>query len=461
MTDAAPLPPPFSAGPGPAHPGPSLHRVVYDYLASGNLIARALLLAALTLALKVPLSLVGDIVADRQGYEADAVKNVENAWGGAQTFVGPMIVVPYKAASSSMTRTLTLLPQKLTVDGSVVPQQRRRGLFVVNVYAATLDVVAEFPIRALRDTTADGRAIDWQSAQLTFGLSEEKSIEAATVDVDGTAIEWSGTSRPLSSLQAPLAAVALADRDTVTVRFRIAFGGSGSLSVVPLGRQTEATISSPWPSPSFVGRTLPASQTVGKDGFKARWTASHLGRRYGQLWDSGLSGINDPSPGAVLESAFGVTLLTPVDAYRETNRAIKYGIMFIGLTFAACLMFELATGTRPHAAQYGLIGLSLCVFYLLLLSFGEQIGFGCAYLASAAAVVVQATVYNWALHRRPAPAVAFGALLTALYGGLYALLQLEDVALLSGSLLLFAVLSAAMWLTRNLHRPPSAPSLPG
>ena len=148
--------------------------------------------------------------------------------------------------------------------------------------------------------------------------------------------------------------------------------------------------------------------------------------------------------------------MTPVDAYRETDRAIKYGIMFIGLTFVACLLFEMATGTRPHVAQYGLIGLALCVFYLLLLSVAEQVGFALAYVASASAVVAQATLYNWALRRRAGPALAFGAILAGLYAGLYGLLQLEDVALLTGSVLLFAVLSVAMWLTRNIHRPQPA-----
>jgi inner membrane protein len=151
-----------------------------------------------------------------------------------------------------------------------------------------------------------------------------------------------------------------------------------------------------------------------------------------------------------------VTLLNAVDAYRETDRAIKYGVLFIALTFAAGLMFEFAGGTRPSVAQYGLIGLSLCIFYLLLLSLSEQIGFGPAYLLSAAAVAAQAAVYNWALQRRLVPAVLFGALLAGLYGGLYGLLQLEDVALLAGSLLLFAVLSLAMWFTRNLHRAQAA-----
>ena len=166
----------------------------------------------------------------------------------------------------------------------------------------------------------------------------------------------------MSSLQAPLKSAGLADRDTVTVRFHVEFSGSGALCLVPLGRRTEASIASSWPSPSFMGRYLPTSQTVDKDGFSAKWSISYLGRGYGQLWDGASS--TDPAPRAVLESAFGLTLLNTVDAYRETDRAIKYGVMFIALTFAACLMFEFVGGTRPSVAQYGLIGLSLCVFYL-------------------------------------------------------------------------------------------------
>lgn len=264
-------------------------------------------------------------------------------------------------------------------------------------------------------------------------------------------VDWTSISGgPLSSLKAAVSAATLSDREVVQVRFRIAIAGSGKLALVPLGHRTEAKLDAPWPSPSFFGR-LPLSQTVAAGGFSAKWAASDLGRPYGQIWDT-LNARHDPSAKTVLGSAFGVTLLTPVDAYRETDRAIKYGIMFIGLSFAASLLFELATGTRPHAAQYGLIGLSLCIFYLLLLSISEQIGFGPAYLVSAAAVVAQATVYSRTLQGRTVPALVFGAVLAGLFGGLYGLLQLEDVALLTGSVVLFAVLSVAMWLTRDLHR---------
>jgi inner membrane protein len=418
--------------------------VALAFLTGGSLLSRAILLAVLTLALKVPLDLVGAVVADRQVYQEEATKSIQTSWGKAQTFVGPRIVVPRTVVSTP----LTLLPQKLTINGEVIPEQRRRGLFAVSVYRAVLDVTAEFDMRELRALLTPDIEPNWAAARLVIGVSEDRSLTAETVDIDGTPVEWTvDTSNLLNSLKASLGAAGLDTRDAITVRFRIGFAGSGRLSLAPLGRRTEATLVSPWPSPSFVGPYLPTSPRVGRDGFRATWVTTSLGRGYSQIWGSEV-----PVSTTVLGSAFGVSLISPVDAYRETDRAIKYGVLFIGLTLAACLLFELATGTRPHPLQYGLIGLSLCVFYLLLLSFSEQIGFGLAYLASAAAVAGQAALYTGAVQRRLLPALAFGGFLGVLYGVLYALLQLEDVALLSGSLLLFGLLSLAMWFTRNLHR---------
>ena len=441
-----------SVAPAPeTNPQARPRRALASFFSTDSLLARATVLGLLTLLLLIPLNMIDGVVADRRTYEAEATKSVSEAWGGPQIFAGPSVVVPYRRTDPQMSAFLRLLPEKLTIDGRIMPEQRRRGLFTVTVYSVTLDVVAEFQTAELRAMAADDRIADWSAARLELGLSDMRAIDGATAEVDGQRVEWTvGAGGVVSSLRAALGKLALDGRETVSVRFSLALAGSGKLRLVPLGRRTEATLSSSWPAPSFTGRS-PVNQTVDKDGFRARWSASSLSRPYGQLWDS--ASMENAAPDDVLlASAFGVTLLTPVDAYRETDRAIKYGIMFIGLTFAACLLFEMATGIRPHVAQYGLIGLALCVFYLLLLSVAEQVGFALAYLTSASAVVAQATLYNWALRRRAGPALAFGAILAGLYAGLYGLLQLEDVALLTGSVLLFAVLSVAMWLTRNLHR---------
>src|SRR5262249_53341232 len=163
-----------------------------------------------------------------------------------------------------------LLPEKLAIDGTVRPEERRRGLFTVNVYTATVDVVAEFQTNAVRDLLADGRWMDWPSAHVDLGITDARSIEGTTIEVDGQPLEWTDAPRPPpDSHQPSLKPSVLAEREPVTVRFRIAFAGSGWLGFAPLGKRTEVTLVSAWPSPSFDGRYLPVSKTVNKDGFQA------------------------------------------------------------------------------------------------------------------------------------------------------------------------------------------------
>ena len=164
MTDTVPPPSPLARG-------PSLLKRALDHLAGSGLVGRAAMLAVLTLVLKIPLSMVDGVIADRQSYETDAINNVRNSWGRSQTFVGPMIVLPYTPATSTWTRAVTLLPEKLAIDGKVVPEQRRRGLFAVTVYSTTFDVTAEFQTRLVRELVADGRWIDWSAARLTLGIT--------------------------------------------------------------------------------------------------------------------------------------------------------------------------------------------------------------------------------------------------------------------------------------------------
>jgi len=218
--------------------------------------------------------------------------------------------------------------------------------------------------------------------------------------------------------------------------------GSERLSFLPLGRETKVNVEAPWSSPSFFGAYLPAARSISDAVFDAAWQVSYLGRGYRQVWSQANNQTHFAE--SVGRSAFGVEFLQTVTPYRETERAVKYGILIIALTFVLYLMFEMVSGTTIHLLQYGAVGLALCVFYLLLLSLAEQIGFFWAYAASAAAVVGQTTAYTLGAARRWGFALGFGAGLGGLYAFLYMLMQMESYSLLSGSAALFVVLSALM-----------------
>jgi inner membrane protein len=209
--------------------------------------------------------------------------------------------------------------------------------------------------------------------------------------------------------------------------FDVTFAGSNTLWFAPSAAHSSIEVSSPWLTPGFEGSALPISRELGASGFNAHW--------------------NFLTP---LPQGFGVRFVSPADTYRSTDRAVKYELLFLGLTFLAFMLYELLGGLRVHPVQYLLVGLALCLFFLLLLSLSEQLGFGRAYAIAGAAVVSLVTLYVRAVLQRGSRALSVGALLTGLYGFLYVLLQIEDYALLTGSVALFGVLAAVMWFTRRV-----------
>jgi inner membrane protein len=210
----------------------------------------------------------------------------------------------------------------------------------------------------------------------------------------------------------------------------------------PVGEETTVQLQSEWPNPSFAGSFLPVNREVSSDGFQSEWNVLHLNRNFPQQW----KGANKE----LTSAAFGVDLLLPVDEYRKTMRTAKYAIMFIALTFLTFFMIELLSGKMIHPVQYLLIGFALLIFYTLLLSISEYLVFGIAYLIASAAIILLITVYSYkVLSDGRKTAVVFGVL-SLLYGYLYILFQLQDYALLLGSLGLFIVLSLVMYLTRSI-----------
>jgi inner membrane protein len=376
--------------------------------------------------------------------------------GGAQELVGPILTVSSierwedtDGKPHDRTVVKRFLPRTLSVRGRADIEVRRRGIFDVPLFVSQLHVEGTFLVPDASQFAAKPRDILWHDATLAVGVSDPRSIRAASpLSAGARRIPFEPGPGDAKFLGAGLH-VPLPNPGPGTVlsfAFDLTLAGSGRLTFVPVGDETVVALTSSWPDPSFDGAWLPVERRVSASGFDATWRVLNLGRNFPSTWVAA-----EVDRQTLSAAAFGVTLLSPVDTYRTNDRAVKYQLLFIGLTFLAFTLFELLARLRVHPFQYLLVGLALCLFYLLLLSLSEQIGFARAYEIAAAMVVGLVTTYVRFVLARWSRALAMGALLGGLYGFLFVLLQIQDYALLVGSLGLFVVLATIMWITRRVN----------
>jgi inner membrane protein len=426
-----------------------------------SVLVKVVVLGFLVGMLAVPLLAIWALTADREHRRRDVAKEVGGIWGGAQLVAGPVLSIPFdsvtRAADGKETRVrdvLRVLPESLEIAGAATVEKRRRGIYQVPVYTVRLKLSGAFRKPDSSTLGASAEAVAWDLATLSLGGFEARAVlPELSVTLDGSPM--TAEPDPDTGLwPAGIATAAKSLRDTpaggkVAFEIVLPLRGSESLAFVAAGRTTSVALSADWPSPSFTGSLLPERHTVTDAAFTAGWRASSLGRNVPQSWRD--SQIPRASAAERLDrSGFGAKLVTPVDVYTESGRATKYGILFVLLTFLAFFLAEVLQPANVHPVQYILVGAALCLFYLLLLSLAEQIGFTPAYVIAASATTVLVSAYSrFALGaRRSAVRVALG--LTGLYGFLFVLLRLEDYALVVGSLVLFAILASVMFLTRKV-----------
>jgi inner membrane protein len=436
--------------------------------------------------LSVPLFMTWFIVYDRAQQSQFAASTITQGWSGPQVVGGPLLVIPYRTEVAEtvtenghdVTRThevwkrLVLSPEASDIATRISPELRRRSIYEVVVYGAEATGRARFAMPA--DLPRLGLTVaqmDLSRAELRFGLSDPRGLGAnPSVAADGQPLRLQpGGAQGAPGFLAWIDAASLAGRP-IQVDYRYAFRGTGSLSLAPHAGDTRWHVSSPWPSPSFQGGFLPAERRIDGAGFDATYRVGNLalGQPLATIGDDGPATV-DPAPAAddaerAAESAnvpartagpasglAQIGLLQVVDLYDQVNRATKYGFLFIGFTFLAFLMFDIIGGVRVSPVEYLLVGVSLILFFVLLLALAEVIGFLAAYLIAAAAITLLNTFYSASVLKSWRRAGIIGALLGGLYAVLYVLLSLEDYALLIGSVLLFLVLAAVMYATRNLN----------
>jgi inner membrane protein len=411
-------------------------------------------IAFLAIILLIPAFMIQMVIQDREYRRNEAVQEISSKWGNEQTLAGPILTVPYKATIkdeagniSNVTQYAHFLPDKLEVKGSLQPEVRYRGIYEAVLYTGKLQFGGQFSFPNFDDWTIDKQDILWNKAFLSVGIPDMRGIN------DKIELAWNsqkmlfepGIESPdVVSSGVSVATPLVADKkgDTFTFDFQLNLNGSERLKFLPLGKETTVSLSSPWRNPSFDGAFLPDTRNIDTKGFTAQWKVLHLNRNFPQQWLG--NGQN------IQESAFGVKLLTPIDEYQKTARSSKYAIMFIFLTFLGFFFVEILNKMRIHPAQYLLVGAALCVFYLLLISLSEHIKFNPAYWVSTAATVILITAYSSTIFRSKKLTISICITLLALYGFLYSLLQLQDYALLMGSLGLFSILAAIMYLSRNI-----------
>ncbi|GFE86599.1 cell envelope integrity protein CreD [Steroidobacter agaridevorans] len=427
---------------------------------SGSVTLKAALIGVIVLLLLVPLAMLKSVVTERAGLREQAYQRVAEGWGGELTVGGPMLIVPTErivqidGKERRVRNDVYLLPAKLSADLDVKldPEPRYVGIYAVPVYLSTVRLQGEFDFTKLQPISPDfsldsGTRILWSQSRLRLPLSSVGSLrEIKQASFAGGQIKL-GPPGPgmFPGIEAWVDLSQLYQTPGASFDFDAVIAGSRAVSVLPLGSVTSVKLSADWPHPSFQGSSLPVERNIADTGFEARWQVLELNRAYGEIWREG-----NVTEEMLSKSAVGVSLFQPVDIYQRGERAVKYAVLFIALTFLTFFAWEQVTRNRLHPLQYLLVGLALSMFYLLLIALSEHIAFAIAYVTAAAALVLLIGLYlAGALRSAWRGAIAGGAM-SLVYGLLYVLVLSENYSLLLGSIILFAALAAVMLATRRV-----------
>ncbi len=408
---------------------------------------KGIVIIGMTILLLIPMLILMNKISEREERKDEAIATISNKWSREQTVDGPVLSIPYiqtvtdnKGNVENIQKTLCVTPEKLDVKVSLVPEERKYGMFKAILYKSVVDISGEFsPVdleKAITGTPDISKA--WISVWLSDlrGLSEEvmltmdgKQYRTDNSVGHGSAISFRPVMEDLGQVH--------------KFSCRMELKGSEGINFIPVGRTTSVEVAGAWPDPSFVGNFTP-EYTLADGGFTARWSILNFNRSIPDMWDGNSDGYE------YHDTTFGVTLVTGADEYQQNERAVKYALLFVVLTFVVFFFVEVLTYKRIHPVQYLLVAAALMIFYTLLLSISEIVGFGWAYLVSAVATVGLITLYVSSIFKDRKETMLLSGILAGLYAYLYFILQLENYTLLVGSVGLFVILGVIMYVSRKV-----------
>jgi inner membrane protein len=430
-----------------------------------NIYIKLGIIAGLTLAIQIAVSSISGIVGERELYRVNAQQSIATAWAGEQAVIGPILRVPYTALSVKKTynpqanvyeeqtieeqRFEYLSPHSLEIKSHTTTEERYRGIYSFPVHTTNVELVGSFRVaKHLGQTSIENLRFDKESI-VDLGIRDTKGIAEAISITSGkeslTVVPGVKGNLQESGIHASLGTLDVSSDRLVPFSIVLKVKGLQSFQVAALGETTTIAMSADWNHPKFVGSFLPASRTISENGFKANWSLTHFATGATAKVEACRQSGCDFSNQLV-----GFELYQPVDLYQQTERSLKYAILFITMTFASFFIFELMKDLRIHPVQYAFVGSMQAIFYLLLISLSEHLNFLGAYLLATIGCVTMLAFYLSSVLQSASRGIGYGAAFAFLYAVLYFLLQSEDYALLMGAALLFATLSAAMTLTRRV-----------
>jgi len=423
-----------------------------------NVYFKVTTIVIITLLLLIPTFMIRTLITEREWTQNDAIREVSAKWGEEQTISGPFISIPYYryvkefSQKDSIEKTIQLreflhiLPTQLSISGQINPEKRQRGIYEIVVYNSKLDISGTFNQLDLAALEIQSDNILFDKAEFVVGINDLRGIEKQVN------LNWDSEKIPFnpgvpsndivsSGINASLEIDPTADK-IYNFDFSLDLKGSQKLYFTPVGKVTDIDLSSKWPNPSFNGTFLPDNRDVSEEGFNANWNVLHLNRNYPQIWASNRHSIDN--------SAFGIDLLLPVDNYQKSYRSIRYAILFIGFTFLVFFFIEVLNKLFIHPIQYILVGFSLIVFYTLLLAISEYLKFNLAFIISAVATLSLIAGYVKAILKSTKLTMLLSGVLAVLYSFIFVIIQLQDYALLIGSIGVFIILGIVMYFSRKI-----------
>ncbi|WP_026775293.1 cell envelope integrity protein CreD [Polaribacter sp. Hel_I_88] len=444
--------------------------------AKKSITARMLMVGVLIIILMIPLSYIEMLITERSMRQQDVVREINQKWADEVLIYGPILKVPYKVFTTKSTyeeKTKTWLkeeiesikyafffPEKLDIISTINPEEKTRGIYKTAVYQSEIEINGLFTKPDFSEKEIKDEHILWDKIKLIVQTTNLKGANSLfEININKNVYPFSSShfndnynSKNYSNQNAvslneleskTLELTDIPKEKKVSFAMNINMKGSKQIQFIPIGKETNVNVKSDWKTANFIGEYLPYnSDKITEEGFNAKWKILDINRPYSQQFFKGIPNLK--------QFAFGVNFMIPVDEYQKSERSAKYGFLVIGLTFLIFFLIQTMSKIHIHPFQYLMIGVALTMFYTLLISISEHSSYLKAYLIAGFAVISLITLYSKSILKNVKFPIFIGISLTALYTFIFVIIQLENYALLVGSIGLFLILAGVMYASRKI-----------